>query len=84
MFRPTRLNMRISMSALAWVGAVLLWGYCHISLFKLLSFWTNPTICEMSLWKVEIKALFFQNIMSTVWVDEGKEGTKGPLVVHGV
>lgn len=37
---------------------------------------------EISLWKPEIKTLFLQDIMSTVWVDGGKAGTKGSVVVH--
>lgn len=41
-------------------------------------------VIEMSLWKAEIKTLFLQDIMSTVWVDGGKAGTKDPVVVHGL
>lgn len=41
-------------------------------------------VIEMSLWKAEIKTLFLQDIMSTVWADGGKAGTKGPVVVHGL
>lgn len=37
---------------------------------------------EISLWKAEIKTLFLQDIMSMVWVDGGKAGTKGLVVVH--
>lgn len=40
------MNARMSMWNPVWVGAALLKAYCRISLFKLLSFWTETKICD--------------------------------------
>lgn len=77
-------NACISVSKLVCVGTELLKAYCHISLFKLLSFWPESQIWQ---WEESVEGkdkdvLFLQRYERCVGGMEGKEGTKGLLVVQ--